>query len=102
MRQVFINTCIFSGLCLAQTTQPLTVQVMEVNNITSSTTVVDNRSTFTAKNTIHTFCGSGTGTWSATIQYSDTASTGPWTNFSDASASISNSSTLATCGSSLG
>lgn len=100
MRILFLSLALMP--MWAQVTQPVTVQVTEINNITSSATVIDNRSVFTAKNTIHTFCSAGSGSWSSTIQYSDTASTGPWTNFSDNSATVSNASTLSTCGSSTG
>jgi hypothetical protein len=42
--------------------------VSKIDNITSSATVIDNRSTFYAQNSVHTFCAHGTGAWSVQIK----------------------------------
>jgi hypothetical protein len=81
----------FCGLLAAQAVAqpPGTVQVVAINNITSQATVIDNRSTQRTSN-VHTFCVTGTGSWSVTIQYSDVATTGPWNSFADGDATVAN------------
>lgn len=70
--------------------QPLTYA--SVSNITSTSTVIDNRSTFTRLSDYHGFCATGTGTWSAAIQYSDVSRDGPWTTFAQGSTAVNNAS----------
>jgi hypothetical protein len=69
---------------------PTAVQATRVSNITSAATVLDNRSTYLQLNDFHTFNVSGSGTWSVQIQYSDTSATGPWTNFPESAALVTN------------
>lgn len=54
----------------------------------TTTSVIDNRSLLRS-NEVHSICATGTGTWSVQLQHS-TASTGPWVNFSDPAAIVSN------------
>lgn len=70
---------------------PVVVQSNVVNGITSAATVIDNRSAL-YQNTQHTFCATGTGSWSAQVQYADAASTGPWTNFTGTLSLVTNAS----------
>ena len=53
--------------------------------------MIDNRGSL-RQNNYHSFCATGTGTWSARLQYSDTAITGPFTNFPDSTALVSQAS----------
>ncbi len=85
-----------ASACYAQWI-PTTVQKYTVANITSSATVIDNRSQFIATADFHTCYVTGTGSWSAQLQYADAASTGPWTNFPEGSSYVTNSSTPPTC-----
>jgi hypothetical protein len=64
----------------------------------TTTTVIDNRSPTTHFNNIHLMQATGTGTWSVQLQYSDTASTGPFTNFTDPTSVLSNTSLTSTGG----
>lgn len=65
--------------------QPL--MVTRIYNITSTWVgecgagTVDNRSAVSRQNNYHAFAATGAGTWSVTIQYSDTSCSGPWTSF---------------------
>lgn len=80
----------------AASTVPVPVTLVSFFGLTT-TTVIDNRSPTTRFSNIHTFQASGTGTWTAQLQYS-TATTGPWTNFSDPTSVISNTSPASTGG----
>jgi hypothetical protein len=40
---------------------------------------------------MHTICSTGSATWSVQLQYSNTASTGPWSNFTNVASTVSNS-----------
>lgn len=60
-------------------TVPEPLRVTRIYGITNGTTI-DNRSSLRQNNN-HTFCATGTGTWSVQLQHGDTSS-GPWTNFS--------------------
>lgn len=84
----------FCAIAHGQTTvtDAVPLKATVVNGITSSVSVIDNRSTIIRANTTHTFYATGTGTWSAQVQYSDTAATGPWTNFSNSGSVVSQSS----------
>jgi len=68
------------------------VNYYTVANITANGTVIDNRSASTRMADYHGFCALGSGTWSATIQYSDTSSTGPWNAFAFGRLAVTNSS----------
>jgi hypothetical protein len=59
---------------------PTPLQVTRVYGITSPLQVIDNRSIL-AQNNYFGFTATGTGTWSAQIQWSDTSASGPWTVF---------------------
>lgn len=82
---------LFAGALLAGTglgqTTPQSLLVTRLYNIQSGVTLecgaaaLDNRSQYTRQNNYHSFTATGTGTWSVTMQYSDTACTGPWTSF---------------------
>jgi hypothetical protein len=71
---------------------PVPLRAVVVNGITNSSTVIDNRSTATRHSTLHMFCATGTGGWTAIVQYSDASAQGPWTHFSDATATVTSSS----------
>lgn len=73
----------------AQTT-PTPLQVTRYYNITNGF-VIDNRSEWIRQNTYHSFCATGTGTWSVTMQWSDTSSSGPWNSYGP-SATVDNTS----------
>lgn len=83
---------LMSDIGHAQIPQPLTV--FNVRGITTSATIIDNRNLVYRANTLHTFCATGTGSWSATLQYASDAN-GPWTSFSAPSATVNQAS--ATC-----
>jgi hypothetical protein len=89
-----------SPFAIAQiSSNPVTVQSTVINNITisdstSSAQVIDNRSSFTRQNNMHTFCATGTGTWSVQLQYSDSSISGPWSNFTGGLSQVTNTSTL--------
>lgn len=92
----FIAKAVFAiaatGILAGQSTQqPLTYAA--VSNITSTSTVIDNRSSFTRQSDYHGFCATGSGTWSATIQYSDVSSAGPWITFPYGTTAVTNAST---------
>lgn len=76
------------GYLWAQTPQFITLLILKYDNITSTSFVIDNRSQFNAQTSNHTFYVTGTGTWSVTMQYSDSSNTGPWTNFSQSTATV--------------
>ncbi len=68
-------------------TAPSALLVTTIPGITSSWAgecgpgVVDNRSVFTRQNLYHSVSASGTGTWSVTLQYSNTSCSGPWSAY---------------------
>lgn len=66
-------------------------------NLTTTTTV-DNRSPSTRSSNVHLFRATGVGVFSVQLQFSDVASTGPWTNFPEATALVSNTSSSASGG----
>ncbi len=68
------------------------VQAVEIDGITSTNTVIDNRSVI-RRSTVHTFCATGTGTWTAQLQYSDTSANSGFINFPNAFSLVSNAST---------
>src|SRR5579862_6060894 len=71
---------------------PVTLRARVVNLVTSSNTVIDNRSSL-YQNFTHTFYINGTGSWSVTIQYADgTPST--WNNFTIGAPTVTNSSAI--------
>jgi len=76
---------------------PTAVQKIVVKNISSSATVLDNRSTFLATDDYYTCLVSGSGSWTVQLQYSDVASTGPWLSFPEGSAFITDASVPPTC-----
>jgi len=76
---------------------PTAVQKINVFNISSSATVIDNRSSFVATMDYHTALVTGTGSWTVQIQFSDVDATGPWLNFPDSSAAITNATIPPTC-----
>lgn len=73
---------------LAAQTFQSPLQITRIYNVTA---VIDNRGSL-RQNNYHSFCATGTGTWSARLQYSDTAITGPFTNFPDSTALVSQAS----------
>lgn len=61
---------------------PTALQVRHIANISgSSSTCIDNRSYAYGQMNIHTFTATGTGTWSAQMQWSNTSCLGPWTSY---------------------
>lgn len=89
-QDVLIALCLCGMATVDAQQVPTAVQAVRINNITSSATVIDNRSTFVALSDFHTFTVVGSGTWTVQIQYSDTASTGPWVNFPETAALVTN------------
>ena len=79
---------VFCSIALAQP-EPVPLRVTRYLGVTS-TTVIDNRNSATRQNDMHTICSTGTATWSVQLQYSNTASTGPWSNFTNAASTVSN------------
>ena len=71
--------------------EPVPLRVTRILGITS-TTVIDNRNSATRQNDMHTFCATGSGTWSVKIQYSDISSSGAWSDFSNLFSTVSDSS----------
>lgn len=69
---------------------PVPLRSRIVNGITSIATVIDNRSNLYLESE-HTFCATGSGTWSAVIQHADGTPTS-WTSFTGAAATVSNTS----------
>jgi hypothetical protein len=76
-----IRICAFflASLCFSQTS-PTPLEVTRYYAVTNGT-VLDNRSQWIRQNNFHSACASGTGTWSATLQFSDTSATGPWSSY---------------------
>lgn len=74
--------------------QPTPLSITRYYSITSSSFVIDNRNQATRSNNFHSFCATGSGSWSVVMQHA-TASAGPWTSFSEDSATVTSSS--ATC-----
>jgi hypothetical protein len=95
MRKLTLLTVLMfvHGWTSAQTQgfQPEVVRSYVISGITSSSFVISNVSIL-YQNTSHSFCPTGSGTWTVQIQYSDVSSAGPWTNFQDSSSSVSNTS----------
>lgn len=87
---LIVALAILSDIRLPGQDQPQPVLVTRVTGITSSIHVIDNRSALTRRNTIHTFCSTGSGTWSTQLQYSDVSASGPWTSFSGSSSLVNN------------
>lgn len=83
------------GIAMAQT-QPTPLRSNFIPGITSSATIIENRSQATRANDSHTFCAVGTGTWSAQIQYQDGGTLGAWTNFSNSGSLVTNASPICT------
>lgn len=82
-----------SEIVLAQGGQPEPLRVTRFYNFTSTAnSQIDNRNQSTRSNNYHSFCATGVGTWSATLQYSEDRST--WTNFPESWASVNNTSTF--------
>ncbi len=78
---------------------PSTMTVLRIYNITSATQYVDERASNRLAN-YHSFCATGTGTWAVQMEYSDVTYMGPWNSFGS-TALVTNSS--ANCvGNSLG
>lgn len=69
-----------------------TLRVARIYNL-SNDQVINNRSVNINRNTYHTFQCIGTGTWSCQIQYSDSSSSGPWSNFGNTGSLVDNTST---------
>lgn len=72
---------------------PVSVQVTQINNLTSANQVIDNRSIQRQCNTI-TFAVTGTSAWSVSAQYSDVANTGPWMTFAGSAATVTSTSAV--------
>lgn len=87
--KILLSVFVFLGLCQAQSF----VAVTAVSQDAITTTIpIDNRSLIIRHSSVHTFCATGTGSWSAQIQYADAAVTGPWTSFPDGFALVNNGS----------
>lgn len=85
---------VFCSVAWAQP-EPVPLRVTRVLGI-STTTVIDNRNAVTRQNDMHTFCATGSGTWSVKIQYSNTSSSGPWSDFTNAISTVSDASAACT------
>lgn len=81
---------LFAGGIAWGQTLPQVVEAVTIDGITSTATVIDNRSVL-RHSTVHTFCATGTGTWSVQLQYSDTSATTGFTNFPNAFSLVNNS-----------
>ena len=89
IRNLFLSILVATASVLAQTpSQPLSV-----TKLYNVTTYIDNRSTASRSNNLHTFQCVGTGVWTCQIQFADISPTG-WTNFPDPGSSISNVSSV--------
>lgn len=88
-----LKSLLLFALCLPIYAQALqdTLRVTRLYNL-SSDQVIDNRSRTLRSNSYHTFSCVGSGTWTCQIQYSDTSSSGPWTNYENSGSSTDNSS----------
>ena len=93
----FAVCCLSPIIGHAQVSSTSSVRLTTFTGLTT-TTVIDNRSPSTRANNIHLIQATGSGTWSVQLQYSDTASTGPWTNFTDPTSVVSNTSLASTGG----
>ena len=77
---------IFAGYVIAQQA-PQSLLITKIAGINSAwagecgPNTVSNTSQFTRQNTYHSFAAQGTGSWSVTLQYSNTSCTGPWTSY---------------------
>jgi hypothetical protein len=67
------------------------VTAVSQDGITTSNPI-DNRSAVIRHSTVHTFCATGTGSWTAQIQYSDTNNAGSYLNYSDSTSLVTNNS----------
>ncbi len=76
---------------------PTAIQKVLLQGITSSAYVIDNRSTFIRTADVHTCLVTGSGTWTVQLQYSDGTAAGPWTNFAEGSAYVTDASVPPTC-----
>jgi len=71
-------------------TSPTGLMVTSIPGLTSSwagecgANTLDNRSAFLRQNIYHSVAAQGTGTWSVTIQYSNTSCSGPWSSYGSA------------------
>ncbi len=70
-------------LFLGAQTDPVPLRVTRFANL-GHNVPIDNRSPAVRLNNMHTFCATGTGTWSVALEYSDSSSTGPWVAFGGA------------------
>src|SRR5262245_35836401 len=59
-------------------------------SVTSTSPIIDNRSSLQRRADYHGFCAVGTGVWAVTIQYSDTSASGPWVSFTQGAPNVSN------------
>jgi hypothetical protein len=89
---LLILALLFVRVRISAQQAPEVIRSNVVAGITSSATIIDNRSQALYASTTHTFCATGTGTWSAQIQYQDGVDTGPWTSFSDTGSLVTNTS----------
>lgn len=84
-----IAACCIAPSILPQTT-PTPLYVVRIFNVSSvwagecATDVIDNRSQYTRQSDYHSYLATGTGTWTVTLQYSDTSCAGPFTSFGSA------------------
>lgn len=78
------------------TVQPAVVRSTVIGGITSSAVVIDNRSQALRANVSHTFCATGTGSWSVQVQYADGSTSGPWNGFTDSGSVVNQSSPACT------
>lgn len=88
-RLFFIASTAALSIALPQTT-PTPLQVTRIYNITSTWTgecaagIIDNRSQYVRQADYASFLATGSGTWTITMQYSNTSCSGPWTSFGSA------------------
>ncbi len=95
-RNKLIFALIVSSCSYAQWV-PSAIMRYSVPNISSSATVIDNRSQFIAQADFHTCKVVASGSWSVQLQYSDGNAGGPWHSFPEASAFITDASVPPTC-----
>ena len=73
-------------VAIAQTT-PTSLLVTTISGVTSSWAgecaagIVDNRSQYTRLNVYHAVAAQGSGSWTVTLQYSNTSCSGPWSSY---------------------
>lgn len=88
--KLFIVAAFLNAAIWGQTV-PSALLVVRQYNITSASQYIDNRPNSRQSNS-HSFCATGSGTWSMRLEYSDTSASGPYTSLGS-SATVTNTST---------